>query len=142
MTREDIQFIAERRKAEADVFRFLEEVDHLFDKRSIGERIKAYFEENGYSSAEVFAKGGLDRSYGYDILSGRTQNPGRDKMIMLTIGMGLNLDDAQAFLAEMDYATLNPVNKRDCIIMYGLEHSLEIRAINEVLYAEELAELK
>ena len=134
--------ITEAMAQETDIFRFLEKTEGFYDERSVGQRIKDYFTEHGYSSAEVFAKGGLDRSYGYDILSDRTKHPGRDKIIMIAIGMGICLADVRDFMELTGFSPLEVTRKRDSIISFGISHGFEIRAINEVLYTEGLQELK
>ncbi len=129
-------------EASKDIFTYLADAARLFDERSVGQKIKEYFVEHGYSSSEVFKKGGLDRSYGYDILSNRTRNPGRDKILMLAIGMELPVEQAQDFITELGYGRLDVRCKRDSIVVYGLYHGFLIRDINEVLYTEGLEELK
>ncbi len=133
-----------RRKMESapDVYQFMDEARQLFDERSVGQKIKDYFKEAGYSSGDVFLNGGLDRSYGYDILSSRTKKPGRDKLIMLAVGMRLDLDATQEFLEFVGTSKLDITGRRDSMIAYGILHDQSVRDINEALYSENMMELK
>ena len=133
-----------RRKMESapDIYQFMDEARELFDERSVGQKIKDYFKDSGYSSGDVFLNGGLDRSYGYDILSSRTKRPGRDKLIMIAVGMKLGFDDAQKFLELVGTSKLDITSKRDSMIAYGIMHGQSIRDINEALYSENMIELK
>ena len=73
--------------------------------------------------------------YGYQIFSGK-RIPSRDKLISISFGMNLSLDETQALLKYAGFAPLYPKQKRDSLLIWGKNHQFSIYQINELLYAE------
>lgn len=82
---------------------------------------------------EVIARSNLDRNYAYQIFNGRKTNPSRDKMIMLSIGMGLTLEETRKLLKVSSLSDLYIRNPRDSIIMYCLVQKNDLIETNETL---------
>ncbi len=78
----------------------------------------------------------LDRAYGYQIFNG-TRKPSRNKLIQISIGMNLSLDDCNYLLKCGQKQPLYAKSQRDAIIIYALTHNLNIIAVNELLYDNE-----
>ena len=62
-----------------------------------------------------------------------TRRPSRDKVIQLAFGFGLGVDETQRLLRAADKSLLYPRLKRDAVILYGLQKSLPILAVQENL---------
>ena len=62
--------------------------------------------------------------------------PFRDKLISISFGMNLSLDETQALLKYAGFAPLYPKQKRDSLLIWGKNHQFSIYQINELLYAE------
>ena len=71
----------------------------------------------GVSRSELIARANLERSYAYQIFSGR-RTPSRDRLIQLAIGMGADLEDTQKLLSRGGRNELYPRIKRDAAIIY------------------------
>jgi hypothetical protein len=129
--------------------------DELLEQLNSCNNIDDYFKENGDSlintgiadylyntfkekclvKSQVFKKAEVDEIYGYQIFSGR-KNPSRNTLIAICIGARFTLNEIQAALKIAGYATLYAKNKRDSLIIYGINHSKSVLEINEMLFNE------
>ena len=48
--------------------------------------------------------------------------------------MNLSFDEAQALLRSAAFARLDPRNKRDSVIIYGLCHGAGVDEVNDILF--------
>ena len=71
--------------------------------------------------------------YGYQLFAG-SRKPSRDKLIALCIGMSLTLDRTQALLKATGFAPLYAKNKRDSILIFGIQNNQTVLEINTALY--------
>ena len=60
-------------------------------------------------------------------------------LISICFGLGATLDEAQTLLRTASFGRLDPRNRRDSVVIYGLCHGVGNDEINEILY--ELGEL-
>lgn len=89
--------------------------------------------EKGRKKADVIHGSQLDRNYAYQIFSG-TRKPTRDKLLALGFGMGLSIEEMQKVLKTSEYPVLYVKNKRDSIILFGLDKQISVGEMNELLY--------
>lgn len=82
--------------------------------------------------SDIIRAAQLDRTYGYQILSGARQ-PGRDKILALCIAAGLTLRETQRCLECAGEGILYARSLRDAVIIYGIEHHMDVLRINELL---------
>ncbi len=82
--------------------------------------------------SEVIRRSGLERTYGYQLLNGRKQ-PGRDKILALSIAAGFSLQEVQQLLKRSKEGALYPRSSRDAVLIYGIEHHLDVLRVNEML---------
>lgn len=71
-------------------------------------------------------------NYVYKIFKGE-KSPKRDVLICIGIGMGLSVDEIQKLLGLFKFAPLDPKDKRDVIIIFGLFRNLPIGITNDLL---------
>ena len=130
--------------------------DELLKQLNSCNNIDDYFKENGDSmihtkisdylydvfkekclvKSQVFKKAEVDEIYGYQIFSGR-KNPSRNTLIAICIGDRFTINEIQAALKIAGYATLYAKNKRDSLIIYGINQSKSVLEINEMLFDED-----
>ncbi len=84
------------------------------------------------SKAEIIRRSSLDRTYAYQLFNG-TRTPGRDKVILLSIAAGLSLKETQRLLTRTCEGILYARSSRDSIIIYCIEHGLDLFYTNEML---------
>lgn len=89
------------------------------------------------TKTDVIKKSELSEVYGYQIFSGH-RKPSRDSLLCICIAMKLSLEEVQSILKIAGLATLYPKNKRDSIIIIGINNTRSVAEINTVLYDNQL----
>lgn len=121
-----------RIKESADAGDFVRENEAAFLRVSLDDYMNRMMEKKGLRVADVAARSGQG-DYVYKVFSGR-RRASRDVLIAICFGMGLSLDEAQPLLRAAGFARLDPRNRRDSVIIYGLCHGVEIDEVNDILF--------
>ncbi|MBR1629812.1 MAG: helix-turn-helix transcriptional regulator [Lachnospiraceae bacterium] len=100
---------------------------------SLSEELDRLIREHGKKPAEIFRRAGIDKSYGYDILSGK-RSPSRDKVLAIMFGLEQSASDTQVLLKQCGYPVLYPKHTRDAVILFCLERRISLSDCNETLY--------
>lgn len=79
--------------------------------------------EKNISKANIINLAGIDRTYGYQILSGR-KNASRDKIIKICIAGKFTIEETNRLLSLGSYTRLYSKNPRDSIIIFSLNKGL------------------
>lgn len=90
------------------------------------------FTEKEISPSQCIRNSGLDRTYCYQIFSGR-KLPSRDKVLALCFGLSLDFEESQKLLKYTGYTQLYPRNKRDSVIIFAMQRKSSIWEVNELL---------
>ena len=91
-----------------------------------------YLKIRDLKKADVIRAAQLDRTYAYQILNG-IRKPNRDKILALCIAAGLTLRETQRCLECAGEGILYARSSRDAIVIYGIEHHMDVMRINELL---------
>ncbi len=122
----------------------LEDVLKQTSRKSLSEVLKeipesAFIQEfeklrlhRNLSKSDVIRRSNIDRTYGYQILSG-AKEPGKDRVLLLAIALNANLDETNRLLALSDNSKLYPKIKRDACILYAIENNYDVLMTNELL---------
>lgn len=78
--------------------------------------------------------------YLYKIFNNK-RNPSRDILISIAFGMKLSLEETQLLLRISKFAILDPRDKKDSIIIYGLTHNLTVFQTDDMLSENNLITL-
>lgn len=89
-------------------------------------------EGNRYSFPELITRSGIERTYFYQIMSGK-RKPGRDKVLILCLAAGLSLDDTQHALACGQLSQLYVRDRRDAVLIFALNNHLTVQDTQELL---------
>ena len=89
-------------------------------------------EEHGLTPARVIERSLIDRTYGYQLYSGK-RKPSREKVLQLSIGLRLNMDETQTLLRAAGHSALYPRIRRDAVILYGIRKKMDVLEIQEYL---------
>lgn len=108
-------------------------LDNISCYNSFSDYINAKMAEAGISAASVIQDAQLQRTYGYQILNG-SKNPGRNKVLALSLSLNLSLDDTQRALTLANENILYSKNKRDSILIFSLQKKLSVQQTNELLF--------
>ena len=113
---------------------YIEKNSDAFISSTVSEVLNVYVLKKGVSKATAIRRAELNERYGYQIFDGN-RKPSRDILLCLSVGLTLTLEETQILLKTACTAPLYPRNKRDSIIMFGLNNCLSLSEINENLYS-------
>lgn len=85
------------------------------------------------SAASIIERAQIQRNYGYQILNG-TRRPGRDKVLALSLALGLSLKETQRGLTLAGEPVLYSKNRRDAVLIFALQKQLSVSSTNELLF--------
>jgi len=105
-----------------------------FFELTLSEYLRQLMDEKQLKKATVIAKSGVERTYAYQIFSGK-KFPSRDKLLSLAFGMELTFEEVQKLLKVNGYAQLYPKNKRDSIIIFALDKGHNLVKLNEIIFS-------
>lgn len=108
-------------------------LDHLSSYQSFSEYINDKILTSGKMISAVIQDAQIQRTYGYQILNG-TKNPGRNKVIALSLALQLSLDDTQRALTLSGESILYSKNKRDSALIFALQKNLSVQQTNDLLF--------
>lgn len=97
--------------------------------------------ECGMTKSDIINKSDFSYVYFYDVISGK-KIPSFDKIIRLSLAMGLSLEQCQDALKYCGKAKLYPRIKRDSLIIYAISHGYSIFETQELLISSGEEELK
>ncbi len=107
--------------------------EDLIEKIPLSDYLNTLIGERDLKKSTIINHSGLDRSYAYQIFDGQRM-PTRDKVLALCLSMKLSIEETQQLLKHTGYPPLYAKFKQDSIILFGLEHSLSVLEVNELLY--------
>ena len=108
-----------------DLKGYLDKNGDLMDMVSFSEYVSGLCREMGAVPEQVVRQAQIERTYGHQIFNG-TRNPGRDKVIQLAFGFGLDVTGAQRLLNAAQKYPLYPRLKRDAAILYCIHNHIDI----------------
>ncbi|MDD7307752.1 MAG: hypothetical protein PUG78_05000 [Eubacteriales bacterium] len=119
-----------------DEEKYIEKYVYPHRSRTFSQYLREYMHQNNIAVADVMKNSGINRNYGYNIINGTRKKPGRDKVIALCIGAGMDIDHIQYSLAVAGFCALNPRDERDVrIAAAALRGTKDILRLN--IYLEE-----
>ncbi len=104
-------------------------------REKLSDRLQALIEKKGITRSRLAVCARLDRFYIYDIFSGR-KLPGRDKLVCIILGLGLELDEAMELFHLAEKPELYARDPRDSILIFAIQHHLTVDETNGMLYEE------
>ena len=104
--------------------------------KSLSEYLCDLLNERKLKKAEVIRKAEIGESYAYQLFSGIKSAPNRDKLICLSIGMNLSVNETNSLLKLAGLSPLYPKVKRDSIIIINMNAHKSVIEINEMLFEE------
>ena len=117
-----------------DLPQYIEENSNEFLQSSLCQYLNQLQTEHGLKKGDIIADALVERSYGYQIFSGRKEMPSRDVLISFALAMELSLDETDDLLERAGYA-LSHASKFDVIVEYFIvSGKYNIFDINEVLF--------
>ncbi len=95
----------------------------------------SFMADSSKSVTDVIRSSGISRNYVYNIINGDKKHPGRDKVLALCIGAGMNYTQTQRALEISGLAALYPKDERDVRIAIAINQGMEnVMEVNDLLY--------
>ena len=116
-----------------NIVEFVNSHDEEFSKITLPECLSWLLSQYDIKKSDVINRSGLNQIYAYQIFAG-TKNPSRDKLIALMFGYMLSVDDGNMLLKSARLSNLYPRDKRDAVIIFGLNNKLSISGVDESLF--------
>ena len=119
-------------KSEADVERYID--TWCRNTERLHDAINRIMVEKEINLTELMVNSRINRNYGYNIVNGRRENPGRDKVLAICIAAQLSLEEAEELLAIAKVAGLYYRSERDVRIAYALNKKVgDVLEVNIML---------
>ena len=112
---------------------FFSKNEENLKEKTVSEYLMEMLIRYDMEKSEVVSKSGLSGTYAYQIFDGRKM-AGREKLIQLSFGFPLKLEETQRLLKFGGYSELYVKNKREAYIMFALEKGYDIQRLNELLF--------
>ena len=112
---------------------FLKKYKKFMLSRSLHQHLNLLLSQTGISIADVVRGSMLDRTYVYQIFSGR-KKPSRDKLIAIAFGLRLSDEETQKMLKLSGNRPLYVRDERDAVIFFALQQKKTINEVNEILF--------
>lgn len=131
-TTERLENILKNVKSQKDTEEYL--VEHTGGGYStFSSYMNEYIGTNSISVPDMIKRSNINRNYVYNILNGN-RNPGRDKIIALCVGAGMNCKEINRGLKIAQEGVLYAKNERDAIIMISVNRGIkDVLQINLLL---------
>ena len=104
-----------------------------FIDQTISEHLIQLLDEKGLFKSEVIKKSELSDITAYHIFSGK-RNPSRNTLLCIAIAMGLNEREIDGLLKLARFIPLYVKDKRDSIILFGIQQGKSVAEVNTLLY--------
>ena len=115
-----------------DPLRFID--DHGITGRTLPEYLHVLLEEKGLRRTDVVRDAQIGETYGYYIFTGQ-RHPKRDYVLRLAFALGCNLQETNRLLQAAGLNGLYCKNRRDVIIIFGIEHEFTLHQVDEQLFS-------
>jgi len=102
--------------------------------RRLSDYLQQILDEKGLNRAEVIRNAGINNTFGYEIFTGRKENPSRDYVLQLAFAMAVNLKTTNRLLQAARVNELYCKNRRDAIIIFSLNKGYSLQKTDEELY--------
>lgn len=113
------------------------ELKGYIDRNPLEKQVADYIidvsNKKGYKKSDIIRNSDIDRTYGYQILSG-LKKPSRDKLLQICLGNKFTRKETNKALTIANWGILYAKNPRDSIIIYGLNNSLSLVDTNIILH--------
>ena len=104
-----------------------------FDERGLSGYLQSLLTEKGLVQAQIVRAAQLNPTFGYQVFMG-TRGAGRNTVLQIAFAMGLTPREANRALQAAGANALYPKSRRDAIIIFCLQHGVDLVHANETLY--------
>lgn len=128
----DTKELLHRLSVSDDIKEFINNNENEFINITYTDFLNSILAKKNISIASVAKKSGQG-DYVYKVLNGE-RKPSRDVLIAIAFGLQLSLDETQLLLRISKNATLDPRDRRDSVMIYGITEHLSVDKLNDLLF--------
>ena len=125
--------LEEQLSASLHLDEFLQENQDQFLTGELRELLAELIQKQGISKSELARRAHMSDVYLFQILNGR-RTPSRDRLLSLCIALGCSVNEVQEILKQFRYNRLYVKDRRDAVILYGIERKWDVAGLNDALY--------
>ena len=122
----------ERLKQDISITELFEENSKDFLSVPLNRYLKTLIDKKGITKAQMIRESGINRRFFYDILSGK-RKPTRNYILRFVLVLKMPLKNVQWLLRATGYAQLYARDRRDSVIIYGINHQNNVKECNDML---------
>ena len=111
---------------------FIKRNDVELQRESFGDCVLRLCDKYGMTASTLQPQIAISKSQFYSILNG-TRHPSKGSVIKIAFGLQATRDELNELLRIVGYHALEPQNKEDAIVIFGLEQKKEVGKIDELL---------
>lgn len=111
---------------------FLKRNEDKMKRESFGDCVLRLCEKYGMTASSLQPQIAISKSQFYSILNG-TRHPSKESVIKIAFGLQATRKELNELLRIVGYHALEPQNKEDAIIIFGLEQKKEVGKVDELL---------
>lgn len=111
---------------------FLKRNEDKMKKESFGDCVLRLCEKYEMTASSLQPQIAISKSQFYSILNG-TRHPSKESVIKIAFGLQATRKELNELLRIVGYHALEPQNKEDAIIIFGLEQKKEVGKVDELL---------
>ena len=112
---------------------FLKENEQFFSSKDFSNLLDEQIRNKKMNKADLAKAAGMSEVYLHQLLSGR-RSPSRTRLICICVGLQLTLEETQKLLFHAGIGQLYVKNRWDAIIIYGIDHGMDLFTINDLLF--------
>lgn len=127
------QELLEILKQTSQIDDYIENEENNLVQMELHQYLQILLEKKQLSSSQLIKRSGLDRTYTYQILSGK-KTPSRDKVLAICFSLELSFEETQNLLKATGYPILYARIKKDSILIFALQHKTSLTDANELLF--------
>ena len=116
-----------------NIVEFINHNGEEFSKVTLPECLSWLLSQYNIKKSDVINRSEVHQIYAYQIFAG-TKKPSRDKLLALMFGYMLSVEDGNMLLKSAGLSNLYPRDKRDAVIIFGLNNKLHIRDVDDLLF--------
>ena len=129
MSTDELTFELENSKC---IHSYIKANEAEFDDKNFYSLLTTLIADSGKPKTKIVADSCISEPYLYDLLRGR-KRPTRNAVIKLAFGLGLTLEITERFLMLAGYRNFYPRHKRDALLKYAFQNSMNILEADNLL---------
>lgn len=122
----------EQAKTTEEFVHFLERNEVELKRESFGDSILNLCAKYEMTPSILQTQIAISKSQFYSLLNGR-RNPSKESVIKIAFGLKVTLEEMNELLRAAGFHALEPRNREDAILIFGIEQNKEVGKVEELL---------